>query len=153
MITVIAADELILARIARLFVILADELHRRLDRFRAAAECLHEVQVVRRDFAHALHEIKRHASNRVQRRDKGGHLHLPPHRFHDAWMAVAENSDEYSADRVEVAFSIAIPAVQPLSPLDDQRVFQKVVRRVVIDKCATKQLLLSGSQFHSFSRT
>jgi hypothetical protein len=59
-IALIAAHELVLARIARLLVILAHELHRGFDGFRSAAEGLHEVQVARCHLADAFDEVERH---------------------------------------------------------------------------------------------
>ena len=86
----VAADELVLVRLARLLEILARELDRRLHRLRAAAEGFHVVEVAGRDAAELFDEVERHVGRAVHGRRKGELIPLGPHGFCDARMAVAE---------------------------------------------------------------
>src|SRR3954471_7790799 len=83
-IAVVAADELDLARTAGLFVELADEFQCRLYGLRSAAQRFYEIQIARRDLAHALDEIERDVRDGVQRRNERRTLHLDAHRLHNA---------------------------------------------------------------------
>jgi hypothetical protein len=53
-------------------------------------------------------------------------------------MAMPENGDKDSADRVEVPLSLSVPAVESFGPLDDQWIVEESFRGTVIDKSAAK---------------
>ena len=86
----VAADELVLVRMARLLEILARELDRRLHGLRAAAEGFYVVEVIGRDTAEFFDEVEGHVGRAVHGRRKGELVPLGPHGLCDARMTVAE---------------------------------------------------------------
>jgi hypothetical protein len=143
MIAVIPADELVLARMAALLEVLADELHRRFDGFRSAAERLDVDESRRRDRAHLFHEIERDIGDAVQRRRERHRVDLPPHRFHQARMPMSERRDKDATDSVEVALSVNVPEVESLGPAEDDWPLQKLRGRLIIDEGAFEQRFLA----------
>jgi hypothetical protein len=87
----------------------------------------------------------------MQRRDESRALHLAAHRFHNARMAVAEDGNEDSTDRVEITLSVGVPIIEATGSLDDQRIFQEFRCGLVVDERAAQELLLPCRQLHEFS--
>ena len=137
-VAVVAGNELVLVRMTALAEVLAGELQRRLDGFRASAEGFHVVEIPRRHAPQPLDEVQSDIRDRVQRGGKSERLHLSAHGVHHTRMSVPKHGDEDAADTVEIALAVSVPVVEALRPVDNQGKLVEIGRLAVVQERVTQ---------------
>ena len=103
MVRLVARNELVLARMARLLPILPRKFDRRFHRFRRARVRFDIVHPGRCYFAQLLDEVERHVGDAVHRRRERHQVDLPLYGIHHRWVTMPEADREDSTDCVEEA--------------------------------------------------
>jgi hypothetical protein len=118
----LAGDRLCALGLAGGAEVLAGELPRRLDRFRAASGEEHAVEVAGCKLRDALRELNRRRVRVAPDREVAKLLRLGARRFGEFLAAVADLHREQSREPVEVTLSRVVPHVAALAACDDRNV-------------------------------
>jgi len=147
-VTLIAADEFVFARMAALFPVLAHELERGLHRFGTPAEGFDEIERAGGHLPHALDEIKGHIGCPVHGRGKAKFFQLLVQGFDHAGVTVSQRADEDAADAIEVALALHVPVIQTLGPGDNERIVEESRGGLIVEERAFQQTPVAIGKRH-----